>query len=219
MGVGAGLYMCDVVKKVHVRYLISWWVLVFLSWNVRPAVSNQVLLHTSCLYSAYDVISWSRAEWVRDVGSDWNKMLDLVNETPNAEYFMVGCVVCDTKRIHKLDGMACWGLSLEVPPTHRPTVCATGHTHPPTVNYSPTGRELALITLSCVHLVTQRCTARPIGLPSSSSMEGVNSIMSSITPRAENSCVLWKLCSNNEMNQNKIKSVLCSWIKTMPEYD
>ena len=23
MGVGAGLYMCDVVKKVHVRYLIS----------------------------------------------------------------------------------------------------------------------------------------------------------------------------------------------------
>jgi len=29
MGVGAGLYMCDVVKKVHVRYLISWWVLVW----------------------------------------------------------------------------------------------------------------------------------------------------------------------------------------------
>jgi len=28
MGVGAGLYMCDVVKKVYVRYLISWWVLV-----------------------------------------------------------------------------------------------------------------------------------------------------------------------------------------------
>jgi len=31
MGVGAGLYMCDVVKKVHVRYLISWWVLVIIS--------------------------------------------------------------------------------------------------------------------------------------------------------------------------------------------
>ena len=154
---------------------------------------------------------------VGDVGSDWNKMLDLVNETSNAEYFMVSCVVCDTKCIHKLDGMACWGLPLEVPPTHRPTVCATGHTHPPTVNYFPTGRELALITLSCLHLVTQRCTARPIGLPSSSSMEGAISIMSSITPRAENSCVPWKLCSNNEMNQNKIKSVLCSWIKTMPE--
>ena len=30
MGVGAGLYMCDVVKKVHVRYLISRWVLVYL---------------------------------------------------------------------------------------------------------------------------------------------------------------------------------------------
>ena len=30
MGVGAGLYMCDVVKKVHVRYLISWWVLVIM---------------------------------------------------------------------------------------------------------------------------------------------------------------------------------------------
>jgi len=29
MGVVAGLYMCDVVKKVHVRYLISWWVLVY----------------------------------------------------------------------------------------------------------------------------------------------------------------------------------------------
>jgi len=28
MGVGAGLYICDIVKKVHVRYLISWWVLV-----------------------------------------------------------------------------------------------------------------------------------------------------------------------------------------------
>jgi len=29
MGVGAGFYMCDVVvKRVHVRYLISWWVLV-----------------------------------------------------------------------------------------------------------------------------------------------------------------------------------------------
>ena len=28
MGVGAGLYMCDVVKKIHVRYLISWSVLV-----------------------------------------------------------------------------------------------------------------------------------------------------------------------------------------------
>jgi len=27
MGVGAGLYMYNVVvKKVHVRYLISWWV-------------------------------------------------------------------------------------------------------------------------------------------------------------------------------------------------
>ena len=31
MGVGAGLYMYDVVvKKVHVRYLISWWVFVVL---------------------------------------------------------------------------------------------------------------------------------------------------------------------------------------------
>jgi len=31
MGVSAGLHMYDVVvKKIHVRYLISWWVLVFL---------------------------------------------------------------------------------------------------------------------------------------------------------------------------------------------
>jgi len=29
MGVGAGLYVYDVfAKKVHIRYLISWWVLV-----------------------------------------------------------------------------------------------------------------------------------------------------------------------------------------------
>jgi len=33
MGVGAGLYMCDVVKKVHVRYLISWWVLVLIDFH------------------------------------------------------------------------------------------------------------------------------------------------------------------------------------------
>jgi len=36
MGVGAGLYMHDVVvKKVHVRYLISWWVLVALWCGCR----------------------------------------------------------------------------------------------------------------------------------------------------------------------------------------
>jgi len=38
MGVGAGLYMYDVVvKKVHVCYLICWWILVISgvvsSWN------------------------------------------------------------------------------------------------------------------------------------------------------------------------------------------
>jgi len=34
MGVGAGLYMYDVVgKKVHVHYLISWWVLVLFCQN------------------------------------------------------------------------------------------------------------------------------------------------------------------------------------------
>jgi len=38
MGVGAGLYMCDVVKKVHVRYLISWWVLVSEDAVARPSV-------------------------------------------------------------------------------------------------------------------------------------------------------------------------------------
>jgi len=41
MGVGAGLYMCDVVKKVHVRNLISWWVLVIIiisnDFATRPA--------------------------------------------------------------------------------------------------------------------------------------------------------------------------------------
>jgi len=37
MGVGDGLYMCDVVKKVHVRYLISWWVLV-LFWRLNGKI-------------------------------------------------------------------------------------------------------------------------------------------------------------------------------------
>ena len=43
MGVVAGLYMCDVVKKVHVRYLISWWVLVVTSFTapVRHDVCQQ----------------------------------------------------------------------------------------------------------------------------------------------------------------------------------
>jgi len=40
MGVGAGQYKYDVVvKKVHVRYLISWWVLVITS----PRVGYDVL--------------------------------------------------------------------------------------------------------------------------------------------------------------------------------
>jgi len=34
MGVDAGLHMCDLVKKVHVRYLISWWVLVIWMWPI-----------------------------------------------------------------------------------------------------------------------------------------------------------------------------------------
>ena len=46
MGVGAGLYMCDVVKKVHVRYLISWWVLVFCLCLVDPQLL-QVGKHVS----------------------------------------------------------------------------------------------------------------------------------------------------------------------------
>jgi len=34
MGIGAGLYMYDVVvKKVHIHYLISWWFLVYSSWG------------------------------------------------------------------------------------------------------------------------------------------------------------------------------------------
>jgi len=42
MGVGADLYMCDVVKKVHVRYLISWWVLVIF-WS--PIISLGLSMH------------------------------------------------------------------------------------------------------------------------------------------------------------------------------
>jgi len=47
MGVGAGLYMYVVVVKVHVRYLISWWVLVFFGmslfsqqWQLGRALAN-----------------------------------------------------------------------------------------------------------------------------------------------------------------------------------
>jgi len=40
MGVGAGLYMYDVVvKKVHVRYLISWWVVVGIRVNTQDSCS------------------------------------------------------------------------------------------------------------------------------------------------------------------------------------
>jgi len=46
MGVGAGLYMCDVVKKVHVRYLISWWVLVVVVVVVVVVIQcSAVLFH------------------------------------------------------------------------------------------------------------------------------------------------------------------------------
>jgi len=44
MGVGAGLYMYDVVVKTHVRYLISWWVLVYLSINTNlPPIKGYIL--------------------------------------------------------------------------------------------------------------------------------------------------------------------------------
>jgi len=42
MGVGAGLYMCDVVKKVHVRYLISWWVLVTYTVRLRQFLAQML---------------------------------------------------------------------------------------------------------------------------------------------------------------------------------
>ena len=43
MGVGAGVYMCDAVKKVHVRYLISWWVLVKI-WTRMTVNSPSALI-------------------------------------------------------------------------------------------------------------------------------------------------------------------------------
>jgi len=54
MGVGAGLYMCDVVKKVHVRYLISWWVLVpsldaMISCRIKKAVVGVTQLITALI--------------------------------------------------------------------------------------------------------------------------------------------------------------------------
>jgi len=44
MGVGAGLYMCDVVKKVHVRYLISWWVLVIFSQYYKTDYNTLIMV-------------------------------------------------------------------------------------------------------------------------------------------------------------------------------
>ena len=69
MGVGAGLYMCDDVKKVHVRYLISWWVLVrygqrkffgcigHLLWSDSHASLTGRVSSTSCT-DFWRFISW-----------------------------------------------------------------------------------------------------------------------------------------------------------------
>jgi len=46
VGVGAGLYMYDViVKKVHVRCLISWWVFVDNKWHCNNGVAVYDGLH------------------------------------------------------------------------------------------------------------------------------------------------------------------------------
>jgi len=55
MGVGADIYMCDVVKKVHVRYLISWWVLVL--QQIQEAEGRNV--------GSVASITWQEAQNVR----------------------------------------------------------------------------------------------------------------------------------------------------------
>ena len=68
MGVGAGLYMCDVVKKVHVRYLISWWVLV---------IHLETGMNVLCKWAIYLFICWwsatASAAFVARLGAvaDW----------------------------------------------------------------------------------------------------------------------------------------------------
>jgi len=46
MGVGAGIYMYDAVEKVHVRYLISWWVVVTLTTDKH--LSNGLFQENLC---------------------------------------------------------------------------------------------------------------------------------------------------------------------------
>ena len=61
MGVGAGLYMCDVVvKKGHVRYLISWWILVIIVIvaAVRVTVFACSLTSGSCNVTTFKQMMW-----------------------------------------------------------------------------------------------------------------------------------------------------------------
>jgi len=68
MGVGAGLYMCDVVKKVHVRYRISWWVLVILfyseskTWMFWDSVERQAY-HSLIYVRAFLIMLYRTSEW------------------------------------------------------------------------------------------------------------------------------------------------------------
>jgi len=55
MGVGAGLYMCDVVKKVHVRYLISWWVLVLAAGDRMKSTLASYTMECAPFANSYSV--------------------------------------------------------------------------------------------------------------------------------------------------------------------
>jgi len=79
MGVGAGVYMCDAVKKVHVRYLISWWVLVWVRCSSRRnnKTANNTLSTMSKLLTL-NMHWWSRktlgciSQWIVSSLSPFN---------------------------------------------------------------------------------------------------------------------------------------------------
>jgi len=72
MGVGDGIYMyIVVVKKVHVRYLISWWVLVT---AVTVSVLNDVLMALRSLSTTAEFLTQIRPRPTTAVKLTWQKL-------------------------------------------------------------------------------------------------------------------------------------------------
>jgi len=66
MGVGASLYMYDVVVKSSLRYLISWWVLVYtVQLSVKLLIEWETLTRLDryvCELLTSDMVCWTTAQ-------------------------------------------------------------------------------------------------------------------------------------------------------------